>query len=252
VHYAVIGCIHSNVEALRAVLADIRHRGVERIVCLGDIVGFGPDPAECVDLVRQHCFMYVRGDHDLAMLGTSEGFIPKTQAILDWARTGLQEGDPQLVQARVGFFEGGLECFSSAGISFVHGSPRSPSEYLFPSDVSKNPRKLRVAFAATEKVTFFTHTQVPGVILQDPELTWHPAQELDGFFHYKKGAKALIGVGAVGQPRDGDPRACYLEINKNQMHWRRVEYDLEAVCEKMRALPEVFTSDYAIRLTKGR
>lgn len=251
-HYAVLGCTQSNAVALKAVLQDIRERGVERIVCLGDIVGFGPDPVECLDLIRQHCFMYVRGDHDLAMLGGSEGYIPKTQQILDWNRERLREGDPEEIQARMGFFEGGLECFNSAGIGFVHGSPRSCHESLFPSDVTKNPRKLRAAFASTEKVTFFTHTQVPGVILQDPQLTWHPAQELDGFFHYRKGFKALIGVGSVGQPRDGDPRACYLEINKNQMHWRRVEYDVEAACEKLRAKPDIFSSDFAIRLAKGR
>ena len=62
--YAVLGCLHGNAEALRAVMADIKRRGVERIVCLGDVVGFGPDPLECLDMVRESCFITIRGDHD--------------------------------------------------------------------------------------------------------------------------------------------------------------------------------------------
>jgi predicted phosphodiesterase len=251
VHYAVLGCIQANSDALKAALADIRQRGIERVVCLGDVVGFGPDPLECIELVRQHCFMFVRGDHDHAMLAGSDGFIPKTTQVLDWTRDLVEGGDANAVQARRAFFEGALDSFSSAGISFVHGSPRSCHEFLFPSDIRDDPRKLRAAFAATEKVTFFTHTQVPGVILEDP-LSWHTATDLDYFFHYRKGMKALVCVGSVGQPRDGDARACYLEINKNRMHWRRVSYDVQRVVDRLRAMPEVFTSDFAIRLEKGR
>jgi len=251
VHYAVLGCIQANAEALKAALADIRARNIERVVCLGDVVGFGPDPLECIELVRQSCFMFVKGDHDLAMIEGSEGFIPKTQQILDWTREQVESGDPSAVAARRAFFEGALESFTSAGITFVHGSPRSCYEYLFPLDVKQDPRKLRAAFGSTEKVTFYTQTQVPGVILEEP-LTWRSAQELDNFFHYKKGMKALVCVGSIGQPRDGDPRACYLEINKNKMHWRRVEYDVDRVVSKLQALPDVFSSDFSIRLKKGR
>ncbi|MGE0713485.1 MAG: metallophosphoesterase [Planctomycetota bacterium] len=250
-HYAVVGCIQANADALKAVLADIRARGIDRIVCLGDVIGFGPDPLECIDLVRKHCFMFVRGDHDQAMLEGSVGFTPKTAKILDWTRALVEGGDPAVVQARRAFFEGALDSFNSAGIGFVHGSPRSCHEYLFPSDVQRDPRKLRAGFAATEKVTFFANTQVPGVIMEEP-LSWHTAQELEGFFHYRKGMKALVCVGSVGQPRDGDCRACYLEIDKNRMYWRRVEYDLTRVVQRLDALPEVFSSDFAIRLQKGR
>lgn len=249
-HYAVIGCIHGNAEALRACLQDIKQRGVERVVCLGDVIGFGPDPLTCLDLVRNTCFIAIRGDHDQAMLTGPEGFIPKTASVLEWTREQLQGGDPAKSAERLGFLDETLETFASAGISFVHGSPRSHSEYLFPSDVTEDPRKLRAAFAATEKVCFNAHTHVPGVINEDP-LSWTSADELEGYYHYKKGHKAIVNVGSVGQPRDGDPRACYLEIKKNEMFWRKVEYDVGRTVERLQG-SEVFTSDLPIRLSRGR
>lgn len=248
-HYAIIGCIHGNYEALRATIDDIRARGIERIVCLGDVVGFGPDPVECVELVRQSCFMAIRGDHDEGVIADKpEGFIEKTAKGLAWTRKKmLADGPDQLAWLA----EGTQASFSSAGIAFNHGSPRSPFEYLFPSDVRRDPRKLRAAFALTDKVCFHAHTHVPGVIYQEP-LHWKTADELQGHFHYAKGQKALVSVGSVGQPRDGDPRACYLEIKKNDMMWRRVEYDIPAAVGRLQTVPEAFGSDLAIRLQQGR
>lgn len=244
-HYAVFGCVHGNAPALRAVLADIKTRGISRIVCLGDVVGYGPDPGECLQLVRESCFMTIRGDHDHGVTEGSDGFIPKTAKVLDWTREQLSAAP-----GAIDYLRQAKEGFASSGISFVHGSPRSPYEYLFPSDVTRDPRKLRAAFARVEKVCFCAHTHVPGVIIERP-LQWQPAQELDYFFHFKKGTKVLVNVGSVGQPRDGDPRACWLEIDKNQMHWRRVDYDRGQVLQKLEA-GEPFSSDLAIRLQKGR
>lgn len=246
-HYAVLGCIHGNAEALRAVLADIRQRGVERVVCLGDVVGFGPEPLECIELVKSHCFISIRGDHDHAMLGGSDGFIKKTARVLDWTREQVQANAKAMK-----FLEETLESFASAGIAFVHGSPRSSFEYLFPRDVRHDPRKIRAAFAGIDKVCFVAHTHVPGVVVDTLPLSWQSATELENYFHYKKGQKALVNVGSVGQPRDGDPRACYLEIKKNEMCWRRVEYDVSRVVNRLGSQEEVFSTDLAIRLQKGR
>ncbi|RMG07539.1 MAG: metallophosphoesterase [Planctomycetota bacterium] len=245
--YAVLGCIHGNAEALRAVLDDIRRRGIDRVVCLGDIVGLGPEPVECVDLVRDTCFITVRGDHDAAMLEGSEGFIAKVGRALDWTREQLEAaGDP----SRLDFLREALDSFASAGIAFHHGSPRSRDEYLYSRDVRADPRKLRAAFALTEKVCFCAHTHVPGVILESP-LSWRSAKDLDDYFHYRKGNKALVNVGSVGQPRDGDPRACYLEIQKNEMYWRRVAYPVDKTVNRLAGL-EAMSPDLAIRLQKGR
>jgi predicted phosphodiesterase len=246
--YAVLGCIHGNLAALRAVIKDIRQRGVERIVCLGDIVGFGPSPIECLDIIRDACFMTIRGDHDHAVVSGTGGFVPRVAEGLDWTREQLDSaGDP----ARLKFMSETLDSFASAGIAFYHGSPRSRDEYIYSRDVKHDPRKVRAAFAATEKVAFVAHTHVPGVIVDSP-LAWRSAQELDDYFHYKKGNKALVNVGSVGQPRDGDPRACYLEIQKNEMYWRRVPYDLNETVGRLQSIEALSPTSLAIRLQKGR
>jgi len=245
VHYAIIGCIHGNSEALKAVLADIRQRQVERIVCLGDVVGYGPDPIDCLRLVKESCFISIKGDHDAAILEGTSGFIKKTALGLEWTKRQI-DADESLA----GFLEEARDTFSSAGISFCHGSPRSPHEYLFPRDVKNDPRKIAAAFNLVDKVCFVTHTHVPGVIVSEP-LGWLDAHAIDGYFHYTKGTKAIVNVGSVGQPRDGDPRACYLEIKKNEMRWRRVEYDVGRVVNRLASI-EALSSDLAIRLQKGR
>jgi diadenosine tetraphosphatase ApaH/serine/threonine PP2A family protein phosphatase len=249
VHYAIIGCVHGNREALLAVLKDIRERRIERTVSLGDVVGWGPRPLECIDAVQDACFISIRGDHDLGVLEGTDGFIDKTANVLRWTREQI-DASPDAAR-RLAYLEKTLDSFDSGGIAFHHGSPRGPHEYLFPSDVRRDPRKLRAVFDLTDKVCFSAHTHVPGVITREP-FSWQAAGEIDNYFHYRKGQKALVNVGSVGQPRDGDPRACYLEIKKNEMRWRRVEYDVSSVVSELQALPEVFGSDLAIRLQKGR
>lgn len=229
---------------MRAVVADIKERAIGRIVCVGDVVGVGPEPAECVDLVREHCFILIRGDHDEAMLSGVSGFSHFMGQVLEWSKQQL-ETDPTRLQ----YLEKSLPSFESAGISFHHGSPRSKYEYLFASDVKSDPRKLRTAFHGFEKVCFHCHTHVPGLITQEP-LQWRSAQELDNYYHYRKGEKILVNVGSVGQSRDGDTRACYLEINKNEIYWRRVDYDVAGVVAKVQA-NEVL-APAAPRLQKGR
>lgn len=248
-HYAIIGCVHGNREALLAVLRDIRERRIERTVSLGDVVGWGPHPLDCIDAVQNACFISIRGDHDLGVLEGTDGFIDKTANVLRWTREQI-EGSPDAPR-RLGYLEQALENFDSGGIAFHHGSPRSTHEYVFAGDVKRDPRKLRAVFAQIDKVCFTAHTHVPGVITNNP-LQWRAAEDIDYYYHYRKGDKAVVNVGSVGQPRDGDPRACYLEIDKNEMHWRRVEYDVDAVVRDLQANPDVFGSDLAIRLKKGR
>ena len=247
-HYAILGDVQGNGEALRAALEDIRQRKIERIVCLGNVIGFGPDPVECLDLIRNSCFITIRGDHEQALLSGTDGLIPATARLIEWAKDMICEGSQG--ENRMAFVDNTLDPFSSAGISFFHGSPRSSREYLFPSDVKRNRRKLRAAFEHVDKVCFHAHTHVPGVITENP-LALRSAADLEGYYHYRKGEKSLINVGSVGQPRDGDPRAGYIEIRKNEIFWRRVAYDVEAVIERMERL-EVFGTNYSARLRQGR
>lgn len=248
-HYAIVSCVHGNLEAFQAVCEDATARGVERIVSLGDLVGFGPDPAACVDLARERCAIALKGCHDRALIKGTTHLPPPIRASLDWAKEELGR-DPVLGPVRFDYLDTLPPHYESGGIVFLHASPRDPvNEYLFAEDVRRDPRKLTRAFTHVSKVVFVGHTHVPGVFLENP-LRWQAANEIENYFHYKRGEKVIVNVGSCGQPRDGDPRACYLEIEKNELNWRRVDYDVDAVAAKIEA-NEKLSPGFAQRLVRG-
>jgi len=243
VHYAILSCVHANLEALQAVVEDATRRGVEQIISIGDVVGFGPDPVACVDLVRERCAIALRGCHDQALLEGAAHLTAQTCDGLAWAKESL---GPE----RIAWLETLPTSYDAGGIIFCHASPREHvSEYLFPEDVRRDPRKIARALEKTEKVVFVGHTHIPGVFRADP-LRWTPAAPLENYFHYRRGEKVIINVGSVGQPRDGNPKACYLEVNKNEMYWRRIDYDVQQVVAKIQSNSRL-TASTAQRLQRG-
>lgn len=247
--YAIISDIHSNLTALEAVIADIRSHGIKHIMCLGNIIGLGPRPVECVDAVSENCFLSLLGNHDYSIVHRPVNCTYQVERGLSWARSAIESGPPEAASERWKYLEGLPERFDKNGITFVHGSPRDPvSEYLFPEDGVRNQRKLEECFRLFEKVLFVGHSQVPGVFLEDFSFTL--ASKLEDGFHYEKGSKVIISVGSVGQSRDGDPRASYVEINKNDMTWHRVSYDVESVAREILEHEEL-ASVYARRLREA-
>ena len=121
---------------------------------------------------------------------------------------------------------------------FVHGSPRRPvNEYIFPDDVYTNPNKIHGLFERFGKLCFVGHTHVPGVFFDTPD--FYSPDELEGVYDISETYKALINVGSVGQPRDRDSRASYVLLDEQDVHFVRVPYNVEAVVEKIRAVPEL-------------
>lgn len=236
--YAIVADIHGNYTALKAVFEDLKNRNISHVMCLGNIVGLGPKPAKCVDYISKNCFLSVLGNHDYAIVNKAVGCSHLVWRAIDWSRTKIEGGDPEIAANRWRFFEKLPERYDKNGISFVHGSPRDPvSEYVFPEDVDRDPRKLEESFALFEKVMFVGHTHIPGVFHED--ISFVSATDMNNYFHYRRGAKVMINVGSVGFPRDGDRRACYIEINKNEMTWHRVDYDVEKVASSIEAQDEL-------------
>jgi len=243
---AVISDIHGNAEALRAVLADIEQRGADRIVCLGDIVGYGPDPLECVDLVRERCSWSLMGNHDFGVLYEPTNFNAVAAAAAYWTREQFDaETDEQRKLDRYEFL-GSLrvrivETFD--GMSFptlaVHGSPRRPvNEYIFPQDATTAPDKLETIFERVEKLCIVGHTHVPGVFTDEPDF-YPPGELTDNRYTFLDDERAIVNVGSVGQPRDIDPRASYAIIHPSHIEFIRVEYDVRATADKVRQIPEL-------------
>lgn len=263
--WAVLSDIHANLEALDAVLADVARHPVTRVICLGDVLGYGPNPIECLE--RSLAWeVKLLGNHDQGVMFDPDGFSASGERSCYWHRAALG-GRNDLWDALAGF----LRQHREGDFLFVHGSPRNPiHEYIFPEDVY-NARKMTRIGDLMGQYCFVGHTEVPGIFFTPPGLTaeeqvWHlqrrsvdPAEplwqflapdEFGGTYHLDH-RKTIVNVGSVGQPRDGDWRACYALVDGLNVTFRRVEYDVDATVQKIYANPELdnFLGD---RLREGR
>ncbi|QDT34540.1 MULTISPECIES: metallophosphoesterase family protein [Thalassoglobus] len=235
---AIISDIHGNLEALEAVLEDIRGQEISEIYCLGDIIGYGPNPRECIDLVTKNCQVTILGNHDQAALFDPEGFNAGAERAIFWTRSQLEAGDPAGNEARWEFL-GELPRMKREGeYLFVHGSARNPlNEYVFPEDVY-NQRKMERIFGLVDNYCFQGHTHIPGVFTED--YNFLSPDEVD--FQIELGdTKVLVNVGSVGQPRDSDNRSSYviLDQEKKTLTFKRVPYDFEKTAAKIYPIPDL-------------
>lgn len=246
---ALISDIHSNLEALEAVLADIRQQGIKEVYCLGDMIGYGPNPCECIDLVMK-CDFCLLGNHDQGALFDPEGFNAGAERAIFWTRDQLESaGKDPTENARRWDFLGELPRNKREnGFLFVHGSARNPlNEYVFPEDIY-TPRKMEKIFSLIEKYCFQGHTHVPGVFTES--LNFYSPEDIS--HQYVLGEeKVMINVGSVGQPRDGDRRSCYVVLEDSLVSFRRVEYDVEKTRQKIFDIPEL-DDFFGDRLMEGK
>ena len=249
---ALISDIHANMEALTAVLADIDSRGGgDMIYCLGDIVGYGPEPEACVDLVRERCCVHLMGNHDNAMLNGAVGFNVMAAGAIDYHRSLMEPAEQatELQLQRWGYVKSLEENREDGEFFFVHASPRDHlNEYILPSDPEYDPDKVAAIFERVAQVCFVGHSHLPGVVTPEPR--FQVPEDLGGQYEFDK-SKAVVNIGSVGQPRDADPRACYVEFDENGVCFRRVEYDFEETYRKIREIPEL-DDRLGERLTVGR
>ena len=247
---AIISDIHSNLEALQAVLADIDSQSVREVYCLGDVIGYGPNPRECIDLVMERCTMVLLGNHDQGALFDPDGFNRSAEMAIFWTRAQLElPTDARAMrEKRWEFLAERPRSHREDGFLYVHGSARNPlNEYVFPEDIY-NQRKMERIFALVERYCFQGHTHVPGVFTEN--LQFHTPDDVGGVYKLD-GRKTLCNVGSVGQPRDLDPRACYILLDDDTIRYRRVEYDVGSTKKKIYSIPELenFLGD---RLEEGR
>jgi predicted phosphodiesterase len=257
--FAVISDIHSNIEALNTVLADIELRGIKTIYCLGDVIGYGPDPQQCLDLIIEKTEWCVLGNHDYATLYEPTNFNYGAEQASFWTRFTLEAEQLTESRNRRWTFLGGLPMrrtlrtelnADAAIIDFIHASPRRPiNEYIFPDDVYTNPLKVSLMFEQVEHICFVGHTHLPGVFLDEPD--FYLPDELGDIYPIVGSEKAIINIGSVGQPRDKDNRASYVYVDGNEVNFVRLEYDFESTVKKIKAIDEL-DNFHAERLRDGR
>ena len=243
--YAVISDIHGNLEALEAILGDVPE-GIERIYCLGDVIGYGANPNECCELVRAHEAPTISGNHDLAVTDLSTDlswFNPIAEAAIEWTREHLTEENANFLRTRP-------RTMQEEGTLFVHGSIRDPDEYIVNGAIARENLNVLKKEYPNVRVCFFGHTHVKA-IAPSPDGMSPDSPTLD----LTSGGPYLVNPGSVGQPRDGDTFASYVLAEDTpdggaQLSYRFVEYDVEKAQTKIRAagLPPIL----ADRLAQGR
>ena len=222
--YGVFSDVHSNLEALEAVLRALEGERVDRLLCAGDLVGYGADPAPCLERVRTAGACVVCGNHDCAVTG---------RLGMDWfsenARVSLEWTAPRLPAAEKEYLGRLPYTWKDSEVTLVHSALDSPSSFRYVVD----PEAAGTSFAAQETpVAFFGHTHVPGIFLLEQGMARFRRAERIAL---EPGQKALVNVGSVGQPRDGDPRAAYAlyDSGSGVVEIRRVEYPVERAQRKI-------------------
>ena len=243
--YLILSDIHSNWEALEAVLAAAQGH-YEKVLCLGDLVGYGADPNPVVDWVRANVPVVIRGNHDKACSGLEslEWFNEVAREAAHWTLNALT---PENLNYLVLLAKGPLE---TDGMTLVHGSILDEDEYVV------SPREAAQVFPYLDcSLTFFGHTHIQGGFVQGSDrlqiIRPHPNKGPQ-YLQIQEEEKYLLNPGSVGQPRDGDWRSAYVlfDTEKRMAIFHRVEYELAAAQEKIRAagLP----AHLASRLGVGR
>ena len=236
---AIVSDIHGNLPALEAVLEDIERFEVDRIVSLGDVIGYGPNPNECLDRVMEFEFS-ILGNHDSSALFDPEGFNVTAERAIFWTREQLQapSDGAEAAHRRMEYLCEMPRVIQEEGVVFVHGSPRGPTnEYVFPEDV-QNPKKMDKLFSLFSRLCFQGHTHVPGVFSADHRFS-RPSELGDRFSLVGDQQSYMINVGSVGQPRDGDSRSCYVIFDQESITFRRVQYDVEKTVKLIESITEL-------------
>ncbi len=239
----IVSDIHSNLEAFQAVLGDAEARGgFDQIWSLGDLVGYGPDPGPCVDLIRRHDGVAVAGNHDLAAVGKLG-----TEAFNDYAAAAVHWTAGRLAEEQKGYLRELPLKAEVDNFTLVHGSPRDPVwEYVVtPWSAAQNFRHFR-----TDRC-LVGHSHIPFVCRPEGDTAVFTSFPLDEAVSLGTG-RVIVNPGGLGQPRDGDPRASYAvyDADAGAVYHHRAEYDIPRTQEKIveRGLPHFL----AIRLASGR
>jgi diadenosine tetraphosphatase ApaH/serine/threonine PP2A family protein phosphatase len=241
VKYVVISDIHGNLEALEAVCKEIETVCPDKILCLGDLVGYGASPNECVASARRISHIIVAGNHDFGAVGKTDiaYFNMYAREAILWTAKKLKKEAFDYLLARP------LAAVIDDRIRVVHATPSEPERWNY---IFTHEQALEEFDAFEEEICFIGHSHQPAIYeLMDKETLIVNA----GRVHVRDGRRYLVNAGSVGQPRDGDPRACICiyDTDAGEITMRRVEYDIEGAKRKITdaGLPAVLAS----RLTWG-
>ncbi len=222
----IVSDVHANLEALEKVFESLDELGVSRVYCLGDIVGYGPNPVECISILRDRKVVSIKGNHERGVLSELPlyWFNDAAREAILWTKSVLSKGE-------LLYLSGLPEFLKEDGFFLVHGSLRDPDGYIISEfDAYKEFYALE---ESSLKLLFFGHTHVQGAfVLKDGSVDFVRED-----FSLEDVDMAIVNPGSVGQPRDLDPRAAFLVFDevKKEIRFFRVEYPLEKTIEKIKS-----------------
>jgi diadenosine tetraphosphatase ApaH/serine/threonine PP2A family protein phosphatase len=247
--YAVISDIHGNKEALEAVFAAIDTMPVDAVLCLGDVVGYNPDPETCVKAVLERCRRVIRGNHDRAVAGLMDldWFNRVARQAALWTRDHL---GAEALEAVRGLPAGPLE--EEEGILLCHGTPYDEDAYLMDGRSAEQSFSTLKGQFPSVRACFVGHTHYPLVLARRRGRGAGELVTADGMVELRDGDVYVINPGSVGQPRDGNPRASFgiLDTQRRQYRNLRVAYDIAETQRKI--LEAGLPPELARRLAEGR
>lgn len=240
----ILGDIHGNMEALRAVVAAMREDRVDTWVQVGDIVGYGPEPSACIDLVRELGCITCLGNHDAAVLGLLD-----TAYFNNFARVAIHWTVPRMRPADLEFLRNLQLVVKRPEFTVVHGTLHMPDQFGYVISAVEAIESLE---HQDTRLCFVGHSHVPAIYLRrnasPNEIVVKPQSEVE--VCYRGFDRVLMNVGSVGQPRDEDPRAAYGLVDTDlEIAWvKRTHYDVPGVQRKIRlaGLPEVLANRLAL------
>jgi predicted phosphodiesterase len=224
----VLGDIHSNLSALQTAIRLLEGRGVNHFVSVGDVVGYGAAPAECIELLRDLGAVVVKGNHDAACVEEVDDrcFNQAAREAVRWTRSVLDEDELDWLRGLPMTHEGD-------GFQVAHGTPFRPEEYNYFLNLGDAPPSLD---CMTRPVAFVGHSHIPVSVLRLAECPKRLAYSPDLLVDLRGAQQALVNVGSVGQPRDEDPRlaAGFYDTETRQLEILRAEYDVERESARIR------------------
>ena len=241
--YAFLGDIHGNTEALEAVLAAIRAENIEKIVCLGDIVGYGAEPARCLEMIRELKCDVIAGNHDWAAVGkvSIDCFNAYAKAAAIWTREQLTDEQKDWILTLP-------LTMTYADCAVAHGTFHQPEAFNYIQTVFDAQQSFESLRKLGAKLGFLGHSHVPVGFFDTDPITY----TLDGDIPIDEEISIMVNAGSVGQPRDENNKASFavLDSTTKQVTINRVEYDIDAAANKIRevGLPEIL----AARLYQGK
>jgi predicted phosphodiesterase len=223
--YGIFADVHSNLEALDAVVAAYKKESIDVYLCVGDVVGYGANPKECIEKVRSLAMVTVAGNHDWAAVNlfSAETFNPFAKTAILWTKQQLSDTDKDFLETLKLVYKN--EC-----LTLVHGTLDNPRDFDYMAD----GYIAEESFRRTEtSVCFIGHSHIAGTFIKEDND--RISYRLDSSFGIKPEHKYIVNVGSVGQPRDANPKAayCIFDTEKKEVQIRRVEYDTKSARRKI-------------------